>query len=59
MFVNIQKFMVEEPSICSEETSMHNALYIFWAFSLRHLPIVNEETKELEGIITRENVVSF
>ena len=57
--MDLQKFMLEEPSVCSDQTSMHNAMYLFWAFQLRHLPIVNEETRQLEGIITRENIVQF
>jgi CBS domain-containing protein len=59
MWIDMQRFMIEEPRVASERSSLYNAIQLFWSFSIRHLPVVDHKTNELVGIITRENIVSF
>jgi CBS domain-containing protein len=58
-YINLQRFMIEEPRVATSESSLYAAIQIFWAFSVRHLPVVDENTQELVGILTRENLVMF
>ena len=57
--INMTRFMVENPKVVTTSTTMWNCIKLFHAYSLRHLPVVDEKTNELVGIITRENIVAF
>lgn len=57
--INLTRFMVEDPKVVTSNTTMWNCIKLFHAYSLRHLPVVDKQTNELVGIITRENVVAF
>ncbi len=53
------RFMVENPKVVTTSTTMWNCIKLFHNYSLRHLPVVDEKTNELVGMITRENIVAF
>jgi CBS domain-containing protein len=59
MWIDMQRFMLEEPRVATERSSLFAAIQLFWSYSLRHLPVVDHKTNELLGILTRENIVAF
>jgi len=57
--VPLSKFMIEDPFTVYTKSNSRKAILIFHENSLRHLACIDHATGELEGIITREEVVHF
>lgn len=57
--INMTRFMLEDPRCVTNSTTMYNCIKLFHSYSLRHLPVVDDRTNEIVGVITRENIVAF
>lgn len=51
--------MIEDPKVVTRFSTMWTVVKLFHNYSLRHLPVIDEKTSKLVGIITRENIYEF
>ena len=57
--INLTRFMIEDPKVVTRFSTMWTVVKLFHNYSLRHLPVIDEKTSKLVGIITRENIYEF
>jgi len=57
--IDMRPYMLAELYTVSSKDSMTKTLNLFRFMHLRHLPVLNDKTYKLEGIITRQDLFSY
>jgi len=50
--INLTRFMIQDPKVVTKKSTMWTVIKLFHNYSLRHLPVIDEKTNRLAGIIT-------
>jgi predicted transcriptional regulator len=53
MVINLKPFMIETPYTVRQSVKFQQVVELFRNMNLRHLPVINDESNTLVGIITR------
>lgn len=54
--IDLRPYMYERPYTVNTKDKLPKVLNLFKQMHLRHLPVINEKTGTLEGIITRQDI---
>jgi predicted transcriptional regulator len=58
-FIDLRPFMQSRPYSCTERDKIQKVLDLFRLMNLRQLPVLDESTGLLKGVITRQDLFKY
>ena len=58
-WIDLRPYMIENPIKISVDTTLEDALELFYLFHLRHLIVTDPHNGKIAGIVTRKDIFAY